>query len=218
MPAAVGTDRPDRRAFGELGWDPTWMLGLGGGARLASPAGRARVDLDAAAFLPVLLAPSARAWQLAAGVTAGWVHRSGLGVSAGLHPDFRSSADSVASMFGVGGTVTCRPGYYQPAASVALDASWSAVVANHVSLREPVRDLFRDRHGADVVGSGPRDGLYAWTAHRFRLGATGGWAPTRSLALHGAVGWTHTPQLAGAVNPPYGPMPFYVSAGGAYRW
>jgi hypothetical protein len=212
----VGAERPDARAWVEGAWDPTFLFGSGLSTRVRSIA-RTRFDIDVALLAPVLLVPHFSAWQVAAGASLTHVRSDGLGASIGVHPDLRSSSDSVASMFAFGASVFARPGYYARSWSAAVDLGWSGAIATHVAPKEPVHDLFRERY-ADGSGSGPSSGFYGGTSHRFRFGGAFGFGFARAAALHTAFGFAWTPQLAGAINPPYGPLPFYVTLGGAYRW
>jgi hypothetical protein len=216
LPPAIGVHMPDARVWADAGWDPTWLLAFGAGSRAASLRS-VRLDVEAAAFLPIVLLRDARAWQLSTGVSASFPGKRGLGVSGGLYPDLRSAMDSVASTVAFGSTVLLRPGWYGRRWTAALDLAWSAAWLTHVSLRSPVNDLFHDRFAGDA-SEGPRNGWYPSTSHRVRVGATGGIALSNEVALHAALGFAYTPKLTGLVNPPYGPLPFYTNLGGAYRW
>jgi hypothetical protein len=165
------------------------------------------------------LLPEFGAWQLSLGLTGAWVSRSGLGATAGLHPDLRFARDSTGTKVAFGAALGTRPGYYAKTFSVALDALWSTAIATHMTHSEAVKDTFRDRYPGDASGDHPQDGWYAFSSHRLRFGAAGGLVVGHAGAIHGSFGFAYTPQVQGIVaNPPYAPLPFYVNAGGSYRW
>jgi hypothetical protein len=138
----------------------------------------------------------------------------------GVHPDLRLARDSTGTKVGLGTSFELRPGVYAERFTVALDLAASVIFSTYMRHSPAVRSLFNERHPGDAPGaSGPRNGFYALTSQRFRVGAAGGAAVTRAVALHAEVGFAYTPQLPGILtNPPHGPLPFYVAAGGQYRW
>lgn len=214
----VGRKRPPARAWVDAGWDPTFVVGLGLSSRVWSRPGTT-ADIDLGLFVPPVVTPSSASLMTTVGVTATHVRASGLGVALGLHPDVRSAEDSVARSLALGSTLTLRPGYYAPRATAALDLGYALTWATIVRPRAPVVDLFRDRYPDARAGDGGgAGGVFALASHRLRLGVTGGAAFSPRFALHGGLGFAWTPQRAGLVNPPYGPLPFYVSLGGSYRW
>ncbi len=217
----VGSQRPVARVWLDAGWDPTFVLSAGVSSRVFRAPPSIRVDLDTVVAAPLVLLSEDTALRVASGVTASYVPpRGGFGVTLGLHPDLRSSSDSVARMVALGVTIGARPGYYGARWTAALDVAWSAAALTHIAPRAPVYDLFGDRYpdATGDPGERPAARLYTWTSHRFRLGVTGGFAFTRWLDLHSEAGLAWTPQLTGLANPPYGPLPFYAALGGAYRW
>lgn len=219
VPPPIGEVRPTSRVWAEGGWDPTFALGAGISTRLpfAQLGESTSLDYDAAVFSPLVLLPKGTSWQVALGLTLTHVTRSGLGVSAGLHPDWRTASDDVATSFGPGLTTTLRPGYYGKSFDIAAELVASSSLGAWLRPRQPVYDLFAERYGDGVDGR-PRTFVRGPAAHRFRFGLVGGFSPTRSLAFHASLGFAYTPQLAGLVNPPYGPLPFFATLGGSYRW
>jgi hypothetical protein len=164
----------------------------------------------------VLLAKGT-SWQVALGLTLTHVTKSGLGVAVGVHPDWRTASDDVATSFGPGVTGTLRPGYYGKSFDVAAELVAASSLGAWIRPRQAVYDLFAERYGSGVDGR-PRTFSRGPVANRFRVGLVGGYAPTRALAFHASFGFAYTPQLAGLVNPPYGPLPFFATLGGSYRW
>jgi hypothetical protein len=215
----VGRDPPVARAWAGSSWDPTLTVDAGGSYEVGRVRPRLRLVADAAFRAPVVLLPGFDAWQLAFGATGLWSAPCGFGVAAGLHPDVRLAHDATGTKVAFGASLGARPGYYGRSFSAALDLVWSTAVATHVAHADAVEDTFRDRYPNGQPGAGPEDGFYAFSSHRFRVGAAGGVAVGRSVAVHGAFGFSFTPQVDGIVaNPPISPMPFYAGAGGAYRW
>jgi hypothetical protein len=217
-PPLVGAERPVARVWLDAGWDPTFVGSTGISSRVLRFGRSTSLDLDAVIAAPLILIPDGRAFRVASGATGSVTPRDGgFGVSLGLHPDLRSSSDSVANMIALGVTAGARPGYYAVRWTAALDLAWSAAALTHIAPRAKVYDLFRDRY-PDQDAQGPAAQLHTWTSHRFRLGVTGGFVLRRWLSVHSEAGFAWTPQLTGLVNPPYGPLPFYAALGGAYRW
>jgi hypothetical protein len=217
VPPLVGSDRPAARTWLDASWDPTFVVGSGLSTRVVHVRPGAAVDLDAAIAAPVLLVPDGRAWRVVSGLTGSFTHASGYGLAIGVHPDLRSTSDSVANMIGLGMTVAARPGYYGRRWTVALDLAWSAALLTRISPRAPVYDLFGERY-PEQTDTAPSARFYSFTSQRLRAGVAGGVALKRWLSAHGELGFAYTPQLTGLVNPPYGPLPFYTALGGAYRW
>lgn len=217
VPPLIGRDRPAARTWLDAGWDPTFVVGSGLSSRVARVTPGAGIDFDAAIAAPLLLVPDGRAWRVASGVTGSYTHRDGYGLAVGLHPDLRSASDSVANMIGLGVTAAARPGYYGRHWTIALDLAWSTALVTRIAPRAPVYDLFRERY-PEQTDQVPSARFYGFTAQRLRAGLAGGVALKRWLSAHGEIGFAYTPQLTGLVNPPYGPLPFYVALGAAYRW
>jgi hypothetical protein len=217
MATRVGRPPPLSRAFVELGWDPTWMVALGVSRRVLTNHAGTDVSVDLETRWPLLLLPNG---ELSAGATLYMPSGSALGVTLGVHPDLRLARDSTGTKVGLGTSFALRPGVYAKRFTLALDLAASVVFATYMHHSAAVRSLFDDRYpGEPARSSGPRDGLYALTSQRFRIGATGGVAVTRAVALQSSLGFSYTPQLPGILtNPPHAPLPFYVAAGGQYQW
>lgn len=215
---SIGAAAPLRRVWLNAGYDPSWMLGLGYSQRVPRRAmAGARIDVDAALRLPLLLGLDS--FQLAAGTTAMWLSSLGLGGTIGLHPDLRLAHDPTGTKLALGAALTVRPGYYTKQWSAAIDLVWSAAFATRMWHSSRVRDLFADRHPNGVRARGPHDGWFRFPAQRLRVGAALGYAPAQIVALHLSGGFAYTPQQGGLlINPPYGPLPFYIDFGGAWRW
>ncbi len=217
MAPRIGRLPPDSRAFVDLGWDPTWMAVLGASRVVLGSRAGIDVSVDVETRWPLLLLPNG---ELSAGATLYATPGSALGVTFGVHPDLRLARDSTGTKVGLGTSVELRPGLYAERFTVALDLAASVVLSTYVHHSAAVRSLFAERYpGEATAGPGPKNGFYALTSQRFRVGAAGGAAVTRAVALHAELGVAYTPQLPGILsNPPHGPLPFYVAAGGQYRW
>jgi hypothetical protein len=213
----IGADPPGSRAFADFGWDLTWLMALGASREVLTNTTGLSVSIDVQTGWPVLLLPNG---EVAAGATLYATAGGIFGMTLGAHPDLRLARDSTGTKLGLGSSFELRPGLYGERFTVALDVSASFVFTTYMHHSQAVRSLFDERYPGETRGvSGPKDGFYAVTSQRFRLGAAGGAVLSRTVALHGQLGFAYTPQLRGILmNPPHGPLPFYVAAGGQYRW
>jgi hypothetical protein len=205
------------------GFESTWLLELGYSRLVAQPDPTLSLRLDALLGSPIVLLPhGVDDGLLAAGATALLRLESGLGVTASLLPGLRFSHDVTGTWMGLGAALGLRPGYYAPSWSLSLDLAWDSTLLARKWHSEVARDAFRDRYpegAASPSSSGPRDGWYALTAWQLRAGLAGAVRLSSAMSLHASGGFLHTPQLAGITsNPPIGPLPFYMYAGGGYQW
>lgn len=218
VPPAIGRARPAERVYTYGGWDTTFVAGAGLSSRVAQR-GAASLDFDGGLAVPVVLLARGRALQTGLGLTAHALSASGWGVSASLHPDLRSSSDDVLNALALGVRAGLRPGYTRDRFTVAADFGWSAALFAVLAPRSAVGALFAERYpDTDPSRAGPSTAVYALTSQRLHAGGAAGWAFARAAAVHGSLGFAWTPQRTGLVNPPYGPLPFYATLGGDYRW
>gem|GEM_PF-6332516 len=219
-PPIAGRDSPASRLSLDVGWDPTWLFALGYSHRLARPTAQSSLWLDAGFRAPLTRVPLVEAASFVGGFTFVATTRSGWGTAVACHTSVMTADDSTGTKLGFALATSLRPGWYAPRWSVALDLLAKTTIASYMHHSDAVRDLFTDRYpDGRATASGPRDGIYALAARRYRLGLAVAWAPSASVGLHAVGGMSHDRQLSGiTANPPVGPLPFYVEAGGAYRW
>lgn len=220
-PMIAGAPPPEHRIGLDLGWDPTWVIGLGYAHR-GPLLGRHPTQIEASLVLPVALIPGFDGARLEGGLSGLFAMENGLGVAAGLHTGLTLADDSLGTHLGWGLAISARPGYYAPRWSVALDLGYRTSLVTYMAHSDAVEDLFTDRYpdGGGPEGSdGPKDGFYAFPAHRLRLGLLGGVRAGEHVGVFLAGGLELTPQAQGLTGyAPLTAMPFYGQLGGDYRW
>jgi hypothetical protein len=219
----VSSDVPEHRLMLVVGWDQTWVAGLGYGQELSSRPAGGQIELQGQLTVPVLNVPEFDAAKLGIGAQSLWFGGSGLGVAAGIETSWVVTDDPTGTKLGWLGGVSARPGYYAESGAVALDLAWQEGILTYMHHSSTVKELFRDRYpdGQEVrnVDLGPDDGWYRFTVRRLRLGVAGGYVFSAPFAAHALVGFDYSPEVEGIIaNPSIGGMPFYAKLGGDYRW
>jgi hypothetical protein len=137
----------------------------------------------------------------------------------GAHPDLRLARDSTGTKLGLGSSFELRPGLYAERFTIALDVSASFVFTTYMHHSQAVRSLFYERYPGETPGvSGPRTGF----TPSHRSGSAWGLpAEQRSRARWPGMVSSALPtrvSCAASSRTSHGPLPFYVAAGGQYRW
>jgi hypothetical protein len=213
----------DSRGFVSTGWDPTFVLDGGAEHTVWRPTRRSALTLGGALRLPLVLIPEFDSFGLAAGPSFTSVTKSGVGVRTALFASLRTASDATGTKVGARLTPELSAGYFARSWSASVVASMTTTFATYMHHSDAVRDLFRDRYPPGQAPSnaidGPKDGLYALTGQQYRLGAAGGLQLSKLVGLYLVAGYVQTPQVEEVgVNPPIGPLPFYMQLGGDLRW
>lgn len=220
--AFVGTEPSARRVWTAGGWDPVWVTSFGYAAALGAPSAYRPITGDLALTVPVFVQPDVRAWKLTTGASTLFrLPAPGLAVAVSLRATAAIAHDPTGTKLGIGYELVAQPGFYGRLWTLALDLAWRAVPVAHFWHSAVVRDLFHDRHdlpASDAQGP-PEDGWYRFAANRVRIGGAAGRRLGSRAAASVAAAYEHTFQAQGIIaNPSFGQLPFYVLAGGDYRW
>lgn len=187
-------------AHSRLSNDARTELGLGANMKLAP------VTIETAAFRLNLLAFARKL------TPARW------GVMAALLPYLVHENNEAGQFWGTGAELRVHPGYFERNWTLALDLGWQATVLTHIEHSAMVRQTFQQRYPDEAAReSEPRDGWYAFTAHRFRVGLGGAYASSSRFALSAGLGSLFSPQKQGAILLfSVGQVPLYAELGMQY--
>lgn len=220
-PMISGAPPPKHRVGLSLGWDPTWIAGLGYAHSGPVLLEQYPTQFEVALVLPVALLPSFDGARLEGGISTLFTKANKAGLAASAHTGLALADDSLGTHLGWSFAISVKPGYYAPRWSVALDLGYRTSLVTYMAHSDAVKDLFADRYpdGGPNADHGPKNGFYAFTAHRFRLGLMTGFRAGEHVGLFLTAGLQYTPQaqrLSGYA--PLTSLPYDGQLGGDYRW
>lgn len=207
------------------GWRNGWVVGLGYSRHLGTVAQGPTVFWESSVELPVVLGLAAGA--ISTGLSGLVVTQRGVGVMAGVSTSFDWLRDVLGSKVGWGGAFLLRPGYHSARWTLAPEVEQEVVFVTRLAHSEAVDELFEDRAQPGLEGESEADPAserkprwVGFASRAFKLGGFVRWrAPGSILGAFARGGWYYAPRMAGLPgNPPLGPLPFYLAAGGEARW
>lgn len=212
---------PDHLTGVSLGWNQTWTLDLEYAHVLRGVLFEHDAQLFGLVGLPVAQLGRFAAGRIEAGLRSLVPVAGGFAVAGSLAAGATLADDPTGAKLGFTARASLAPGYFTHTWAFALDLGWEGAYATYMHQSERVHDLFRGRYvdRAQAGTSDARDGVYAFTASRFRIGLAGGYVIAQTVGISLEAGFEYVPQVEGVIaNAAIGGMPFYVSLLGDYRW
>lgn len=185
-----------------------------------APSSRAGLRLGAGVQVaPLALVPHG-AWRVHAIATGSWRFSRRWGATLHALPFLVHDASEALEAYGLGLELRGAVQRSGPLWGYGLDLGWQGTFRSHVEHRGFSRSTFEGRYPDGVQGTGaPRDGWYAGTAQRYRLGFTGARALGGLWALQLAAGALFNAQHQGVLlSFDLGQIPVYAELGVRLGW
>ncbi|MEJ7685139.1 MAG: hypothetical protein WKG06_46290 [Segetibacter sp.] len=124
------------------------------------------------------------------------------------------------TMDGLGFELRATPAYYGKKWAKGFDAGWQYTLLTHIKHSEEAKKTFDERYPISTNGvQGPKNGWYALTASRFRVGLTGATSISNSVTLQFAGGSVFSIQKQGIlVGFAHAQVPVYIDVSLRYNW
>jgi hypothetical protein len=144
--------------------------------------------------------------------TGNWSSAGSWGVRASTEAYLARGSNRAGTIHGFGLEVRAAPGYHAASWSVAMDMGWQGTLLSHVRHSDAAQEAFDERYPDGFApAEGPLDGWYGSTAHRFRLGMSGGRRLADGLDLRVAAGSRFSMQRQGILlGFAHGQVPVYL--------
>lgn len=124
------------------------------------------------------------------------------------------------TMTGLGFELRATPAYYGKKWAKGFDAGWQYTLLTHIKHSEETKKTFDERYPTGINGvQGPKDGWYASTASRFRIGLTGATSISKAVTLQLSGGSLFSIQKQGILlGFAHAQVPAYIDISCRYNW
>ncbi len=121
---------------------------------------------------------------------------------------------------GLGFELRATPAYYGKKWAKGFDAGWQYTLLTHIKHSEEAKKTFDERYPDGTNGvQGPKDGWYASTASRFRVGLTGATSISNYVTLQFSGGSLFAIQKQGILlGFAHAQVPAYIDVSCRYNW
>jgi hypothetical protein len=160
-------------------------------------------------FLPLLLGSGN--WRTQVITAANWHPGRQWGATFSTQFYLAQAHNRASLMDGLGVEARVIPSHYGSHWTTGLDLGWQSTLLTHIKQLEATRETFRNRYPGRTDDTGPVDGWYGSTAHRFRIGLVGARRLFGPIALQIAAGSLFSLQKQGvAFSFSHAQVPLYA--------
>lgn len=204
--------------FVSIGLEPEWVSTIGYTHLIGNPQHKVNFRLGASLKL-VPLAISNNIYRFNVISQANYKISNSWGTKLRAEIYDAHDNDRIGVLDGLGFELRSRTFHYGKRWNHGIELGWQYTALTHIKNSAKAKDTFKDRYPDKPGTSGPKDGWYASTVNRFRLG----YMASRNLGQHlqlllGGGGLLFIQHQGVLMAFPYAQVPLYVESSLSYHW